>query len=206
MYVICDVDLCERSGWTLVDFAFACVEGGARLLQVRAKRTSTVSFLDQTIAIVGRAERAGALVIVNDRADVARLAGAPGVHVGQDDLPPSAVRSILGDSAVVGLSTHTTHQILEAVNEPISYLAVGPVFGTATKDTGYAAVGIDRVCEAIVAARPRSLPVVAIGGITLERAPAILACGASSVAVASDLFSGQNPEKRVRTYLDRLTG
>lgn len=203
--MICDADLCGRAGWTLVDFAFACLDGGARLLQIRAKDASSASLLESTLAIVERAEQVGALVIVNDRADVARLAGASGVHVGQDDLQPSAVRAIVGGSAVVGLSTHTSDQVLRAVNEPISYLAVGPVFATVTKDTGYAAVGLARVREGMVAAEPHGLPVVAIGGITLERAPGVLAAGASSVAVASDLFSGQSPEKRVRTYLEHLS-
>ncbi len=174
------------------------------MLQIRAKRASSGSLLDTTIAIMERVRLAGAIVIVNDRADIARLAGAHGVHVGQDDLSPAAVRSIVGDAAVVGLSAHTADQINRATGEPISYLAVGPVFGTATKDTGYAAVGVELVRDASVATGSRKLPVVAIGGITLERAPSIIAAGASAVAVASDLLTGQNPEQRVRAYLDRL--
>ena len=96
LYVICDADACRRAGWTLIDFASACLDGGARLLQVRAKAEPSGRLLDETLAIVERAAGA-AQVIVNDRADVARLAGAAGVHVGQEDLSPVEVRSILGE-------------------------------------------------------------------------------------------------------------
>jgi thiamine-phosphate pyrophosphorylase len=184
----------------------ACVEGGARLLQIRAKRASSAALLDLTQSILERTRGTETAVVVNDRADIARLAGASGVHVGQEDLPPSAVRGIVGASALVGLSTHTSDQIRHALNEPITYLAIGPVFGTVTKDTGYAAVGLGRVREAASAAGVRSLPVVAIGGITLERAPTVLAAGAISVAVASDLLADGDPRQRVKKYLDRLAG
>ena len=189
----------------MVDFASACLDGGARLFQVRAKHASGSSLLDLANQIRARADQAGALVIVNDRADIARLAGVSGVHVGQDDLSPASVRSILGETAIVGLSTHTTEQIDRALTEPISYLAIGPVFETSTKDTGYAAVGLRQVRSAAEAAHARRVPVVAIGGISLELAPQVLAAGASSVAVASDLLRDQKPERKVRAYLDRLS-
>ena len=158
------------------------------------------------------AQAAGAILIVNDRADIARLCGAGGVHVGQDDLSPSAVRLIVGAEALVGFSTHTERQIDGAVREPISYLAVGPVFGTATKNTGYGAVGLERVryATAALAREPVLTPgtprgLVAIGGITLERAADVIQAGADSVAVISDLVSTGDPRARVREYLDRLS-
>ena len=110
LYVICDADVCERAGWTLTDFASACLDGGARLLQVRAKHAAARWLLDTTITVVQRARPSGALVVVNDRADLARLAGAGGVHVGQEDLAPASVRLVVGPDAVVGLSTHTVEQ------------------------------------------------------------------------------------------------
>ena len=122
-------------------------------------------------------KKAGAQIIVNDRADVARLAGAAGVHVGQGDLAPAAVRRLLGPDAVIGFSTHTTAQLDAAVEQPIDYVAVGPIFGTASKDTGYDAVGLKLVEEAARRARPRGLPVVAIGGITLDRAADVIRAG-----------------------------
>ena len=151
------------------------------------------------------ARTAGATVIVNDRADVARLANADGVHVGQDDLPVGLARTIVGGDAMVGLSTHTNEQIESGVAEPVSYLAVGPVFDTSSKATGYGPVGLDGVRVAVERARRRSLPVVAIGGITLETAPEVIEAGAASVAVISDLLVGGDPERRVRTYIQRLS-
>jgi thiamine-phosphate pyrophosphorylase len=134
--------------------------------------------------------------------DLARLSGAAGVHVGQDDLPPRAARQLLGAAAIVGYSTHTVVQIDAAASEPLTYLAIGPVFGTATKDTGYGAVGLDMVREAVK--RSREKPVVAIGGITLERAPAVIAAGASAVAVIGDLMAGGAPRDRVAAYCRAL--
>jgi len=156
-------------------------------------------------AVVQLAHRRQARVIVNDRADIARLAGADGVHVGQEDLAPAAVRAIVGDSSMVGLSTHTTEQVDRAIREPVSYVAVGPVFGTATKATGYERVGLERVREAARRATVRGLPLVAIGGITLENAASVLDAGAESVAIISDLLSTGDPEARVRAYLERFS-
>ncbi|PYR60526.1 MAG: thiamine phosphate synthase [Acidobacteria bacterium] len=204
LYAVLDADVAARAGWTLVDLASACLAGGATLLQVRAKQAASGWLLDTAAAIVERARAARALVIVNDRADIARLAHADGVHVGQDDLAPAAARALLPDAAIVGLSTHTLDQIEAAIAQPIAYLAIGPVFGTSTKATGYDAVGFARVRHAAGRARTRQIPVVAIGGITLESAADVLHAGADAVAVISDLTTTGDPEARVREYLLRL--
>jgi thiamine-phosphate pyrophosphorylase len=206
LYVICDADACAGAGWTLVEFARACLDGGATLLQIRGKETSGAALLDTVAAVV---EQAGdALVIVNDRADIARLAGAGGVHVGQDDLSPAAVRIIVGERSVVGLSTHTPLQLTEALGQPagtIGYVAIGPVYGTATKNTGFDPLGLDRVTAAAAQAATHRLPLVAIGGITLARAAAVVDAGAQSVAVISDLLSTRDPAARVREFLRALS-
>jgi thiamine-phosphate pyrophosphorylase len=152
---------------------------------------------------VAAAAAVDGVVIVNDRPDVARMAGAAGVHVGQDDLRPPAVRAVVGPSAIVGLSTHTREQILDARAEPIAYAAVGPIFGSRTKDTGYDAVGLELVRVA-AGAIGGHMAIVAIGGITLDRAADVLAAGAASVAVIGDLFATRDPERRTRQYVDRL--
>ena len=156
--------------------------------------------------VVSRARPAGAIVVVNDRADIARLSAADGVHLGQDDLEPASARRILGTQAVIGMSTHSPAQVQEALTLPVDYIAVGPIFGTSTKDTGYRQSGTGFVTEAASLLResrdPR--PLVAIGGITLERAPDVIAAGARSVAVISDLLSTGNPEARVRAFLQAL--
>ena len=172
------------------------------MLQLRAKTLASGTFLTLCDVVVTRAASYGAHVIVNDRVDLARLSGASGVHVGQDDLPPSAARVQLGAAAIVGYSTHNVEQIAEAVEFPITYIAVGPVFGTQTKDTGYDAVGLPLVSSAVRLAAGR--PVVAIGGVTLDNAGDAIAAGAASVAVISDLLTGGNPVARVRQYVDRL--
>ena len=201
---ILDTDACARAGWQPLDVARAFLAGGARFLQLRAKSLSGREFLDLASAVASLAHREQATLIVNDRADIARLAEADGVHVGQEDLSPAAVRAIAGDTAVVGLSTHTIEQIAAAVSQPVTYIAVGPVFGTSTKATGYEQVGLAMVREAAKRASARGLPLVAIGGITLENAASVIEAGAASVAVISDLLATGDPEARVRAYRDRL--
>ena len=203
---ILDADVAARAGWTLLDLATACLAGGARFLQIRSKHASGRTLLETAIAIAAIARPAGATLIVNDRADVARLAGAAGVHLGQDDLTPSRARRVLGGGGIVGLSTHTRTQIDAAILQPIDYLAIGPVFGTRTKATGYDAVGLALVGEAAARAETAGLPVVAIGGITLDRAADVIRAGAQSVAVITDLLATSDPETRVRQYLERLAG
>jgi thiamine-phosphate pyrophosphorylase len=124
--------------------------------------------------------------------------------VGQEDLAPRAVRTVVGDDAVVGLSTHTVEQLERALDEPVSYVAIGPVFGTATKETGYGAIGLERVADASRRAAARGLPLVAIGGITVHNARAVVDAGAAAVAVIGDLLATGDPEARVRAYLERL--
>lgn len=202
LYAIIDEEISARAGWTVPDVARAFLAGGARLLQIRAKTVGSGTGLRLCEQVVALAAESGATVIVNDRADLARLSGAAGVHLGQDDLEPAAARAIVGGGSIVGLSTHTVEQARAALAQPIDYVAIGPVFGTTTKQTGYSAVGLDTVAE--VARIAGSRPVVAIGGITLERAQSVLEAGASSVAVIADLLAGGDPEARARLYTERL--
>src|SRR5262249_20384608 len=139
LYAIVDVDVCDRLGKRAADVARAYLTGGARLLQVRAKQLASGAFLDLASEIVADARAAGGRVIVNDPADLAVLSGAAGVHVGQEDLSPSDARIVVGADAEIGLSTHTEAQIDAALREPITYFAIGPVFATGTKATGYEA-------------------------------------------------------------------
>src|SRR5262249_8935638 len=180
------------------------VNGGATFLQLRAKSSPGGAFLDIAAESIALAHAAGARLIVNDRADIARLANADGVHVGQDDLSPVQVRSLIGAASVVGLSTHTVEQIDRALEEPVNYVAIGPVFGSVTKSTGYDRVGLVMVGEAAKRARLRGIPLIAIGGITLATAPSVIDAGAASVAVIGDLLSTGDPERRTREFLTRL--
>jgi thiamine-phosphate pyrophosphorylase len=196
------VDVAAHATWAPLDLARAYLDGGARLLQLRAKHLKSAPFLELCDELVRMTSPYSASIIVNDRADLAVMARAAGVHVGQEDLAPIHARRLVGSTGIVGYSTHTIQQIEAAIREPISYLAVGPVFGTTTKDTGYSAVGLDLVSTAVRLAG--AIPVVAIGGITLETAPSVLEAGATSVAVIGDLLMHGNPQGRVAAYLQRL--
>jgi thiamine-phosphate pyrophosphorylase len=198
LHAIVDVGVSASEGWKPIELARAFLDGGARILQLRAKGRPSGAFLDLSDALVVLAKEYEAAIIINDRVDVARLSGAAGVHVGQEDLSPTAARAQLGPAAMIGFSTHTVAQVVGALTEPISYIAVGPVFGTATKETGYSAVGLDLVSAA--ARLAGSVPIVAIGGVTLENARAAIDAGASSVAVISDLLVG-DPAERVKGFL-----
>ena len=198
LYPIVDVDVCRLRVLDPLAVLDAYLAGGARFIQLRDKATRTGPLAALAAAAVSRAHAAGAALIVNDRPDVAKLTGADGVHVGQDDLPVADVRVVVGDAAIVGVSTHDHAQIDRAIETSASYIAVGPIYGTSTKDTGYSARGLDLLCYAV--ARAAGRPVVAIGGITLDRAPEVLAAGAASVAVITDLLTA-DPIARVRAFL-----
>ena len=200
LYAIVDADACAREGRAPVDVARAFLSAGARLIQLRCKSWGSAAFLDLANLIVEDANRADGAVIVNDRADVAALSHAHGLHVGQDDLLPEDARKVIGDEPLLGLSTHTRDQWEAAVKEPVCYIAIGPVFGTGTKETGYEAIGLATVARAADAARTAGLPTVAIGGITLDNAASVIDAGASSVAIISDLLHG-DPEARCRAFL-----
>lgn len=166
----------------------AWLEAGVRLIQLRAKGMASGPLLELADALAASTREAGATFIVNDRADIAAQCGADGVHVGQDDLSPADVRAVVGPRAIVGVSTHSDAQLDAALGQPVSYVAVGPVFATRTKATGYEAIGFEQVRRAAVAAHGAGLPLVAIGGITLDRALDVLAAGADAVAVITDLL------------------
>jgi thiamine-phosphate pyrophosphorylase len=203
LYAIVDADVCAAAGRAPVDVARAFLSAGARLLQLRCKGMPGSPFLDLARTVMEDAAAAGAAVIVNDRADIATLSGATGVHVGQTDLSPQDARLVIGQSAALGLSTHTRPQWEQALREPISYVAIGPVFPTATKATGYEPIGLDTVRQVSTAALAQLLPSIAIGGITLENAASVIEAGASSVAVISALLDGE-PETRCREFLRAL--
>lgn len=196
LYPIVDVDRCRERRLEPLALLSALVAGGARLIQLRDKSSSSAAQLTLARAAVAAAHASGAQLIVNDRADIARLAGADGVHVGQDDLAVDEVRGIVGDAAIVGLSTHDEAQLSAALRSSATYVAVGPIYRTSSKETGYAPRGLDLVRRAAALGRP----IVAIGGITLERAPEVMAAGAASIAVISDLLA-VDPESRVRAFL-----
>ena len=202
LYAIVDAAVAGRAGWDPVALSRVYLEAGVRLLQLRAPEVDAKIVLGWCHEVMSIAAPVDARVILNDRCDLAMLAGTDGVHVGQDDLPVPEARRLLGEHAVIGVSTHDDTQVRDAMRQSASYLATGPVFDTRTKDTGYAATGLEAVRRTVFVAGNR--PVVAIGGITLATAPAVLEAGAAAVAVISDLLDTHDPSARVRQYLDLL--
>lgn len=176
-YAIIDCSLRAELG--LEEIARMLTGAGVRLIQVRAKAAATGEMLADTRRLLSLLP-SNSLLIVNDRADVARLAGAAGVHLGQDDLPASAARALLGPDKLIGWSTHNAAQVEAANQLPVDYVAFGPVFATATKADTEPVVGLEGL-RAARALTPK--PLVAIGGITPANAAAAIEAGADSVAV-----------------------
>lgn len=183
-----------------VHLAEALFEGGATLVQVRHKSAAARTLIGEVDEVLKLAPP-DAQVIVNDRVDIARLTGASGVHLGQEDLPPLLARTILGKRQIIGCSTHNLAQALDADSAPIDYLAVGPIFSTPTKENAAPVVGLELLRE--ICGRVRK-PVVAIGGITLDSAGEVFTCGAASVAVIGDLLRYENVADRTRSWVRRL--
>jgi thiamine-phosphate pyrophosphorylase len=178
-------------------------EGGARLVQLREKHQGAREFYAEASEALRAARARGAKLIINDRADVALAVGADGLHVGQDDMPPSAARALLGEAAIIGFSTHNVAQAIAAARLPLGYIAIGPIFATSSKEKTDPVVGLEglrRVREAVGG----SVRLVAIGGVTRENASAVLASGADSVAVISALVTRTKREEITRLTRDFL--
>jgi thiamine-phosphate pyrophosphorylase len=183
-YPIVDSALLEKRPMTCEAAAGALLAGGAKILQFRHKSQWTRGTLETARRISALCHTAGALFVVNDRVDFAMILHAA-VHVGQDDLSPQDARKLMGSQATIGFSTHNESQLREAAESDADYLALGPIFGTASKEKPSPTVGLEELRRL----RPlTNKPVVAIGGITLDRATAVLEAGADSLAVIGDLF------------------
>lgn len=189
LYVLISSDLCAGS---FRDKARAVLAGGADVIQLREKAVSDAVFLALAAELRELTDEMGKLFIVNDRADIAAIVGADGIHLGQHDLPIGEARRLLRPGAIVGRSTHSLGQARAAVNEGADYVSLGPIFETATKDAG-PALGPDLLAEVC---REVSIPVVPIGGITAENA-GLLAC-AGRVAVCSGVCGQDDPRAAAR--------
>jgi thiamine-phosphate pyrophosphorylase len=185
-YPILDTEVALKRDVDPVNAAQQILEAGARILQFRHKQFLSREAFAWLERIAELTRTTGAMLVINDRADLAKLFGAA-LHLGQDDLPPSIARRVVGAGAVVGFSTHNEAQLRAACEQPADYLALGPIFGTVTKENPDPTVGLDELRRL----RPLSrYPLVAIGGITRANARQVLDAGADAVAVIGDLFPG----------------
>ena len=193
-YPILDPEIAIRRGIDPIAAAEQILEGGATILQFRHKGFFSREVFAQLERVAELCRQAHVLFVVNDRADLAAITGAA-LHLGQDDLTPSAARKVVGTKTLIGFSTHNEAQLRAAAAEPADYLAIGPIFGTASKQNPDPIVGIDELRRL----RPLTdRPLVAIGGITRANAPSVLNAGAGSVAIIGDLFP-ENANVRART-------
>lgn len=174
----------------LVAICAAALDGGITTVQLRAKGWTDRQLLDAAIALRPICRDAGALVLVNDRVDIALASGADGVHLGVDDLPVAAARRILGADALIGYSPETDADRWQAERDGADYLGVGPVYGTTTKGDAGEAIGVEGIQRAVAAT---ALPVVGIGGIAVETATAVIEAGAAGVAVVGAVFLTDDP-------------
>jgi thiamine-phosphate pyrophosphorylase len=202
LYAILDAspEFAGPSKFSILEIAERLAGAGVELFQYRDKRGSARRIQETSAALVERLASGtkGARFIVNDRADIAAIVGAGGVHVGQEDLPVEAARRICGGALWVGVSTHNLEQLRTADATSADYIAVGPIFPTGTKENPDAVVGLEFLRAARGITRK---PLVAIGGITVESAQAVYETGADSLAVVRDLMAAENPAARAREYL-----
>jgi thiamine-phosphate pyrophosphorylase len=198
LYVILDAALLTTPE---KDCAGRLADVGVRLLQYRNKQTSARELLHTSRELSGLLRPRGVSFIVNDRPDVAFLCSADGVHVGQEDLDVEQTRSVAGPGKRVGISTHNLAQFCAAAATSADYIAVGPIFSTSTKMNPDPLVGVEFISQV------RGLTdkaIVAIGGITLDRAAGVIEAGADAVAVGSDILRAADPGDRARQYIDML--
>ena len=200
LYAIIDPDLLTISE---LELAEALAGSGVELVQYRNKTASSRQFFEISRQLASLLDPRGVRLIVNDRPDIAMLAGAGGVHVGQDDLSVEDARAVCGGSEGkdrwVGISTHTLEQLAAADRTSADYIAFGPIFQTATKKNPDPVVGTELLRKARQLTKK---PLVAIGGITLDRAAEVYRAGADSLAVIRDLICVADPGNRAREYLD----
>jgi thiamine-phosphate pyrophosphorylase len=197
IYPITDKKLANRTSH--LSILKELVRGGAQLVQVRDKCTPARDLLDDLLRCVEFAADKGVILIVNDRCDLVLGSGADGVHIGQDDIPPGAARSILGRRKIIGVSAHTVAHVRKALQWPIQYLGFGPVYATSTKENPPPVAGLPLLAKAC---KESSLPIVAIGGISLERVREVLNAGAASAAVISALMKAPNLARQMEVFLN----
>lgn len=194
--------LCTPDRPDLPDFLAACIRGGVDVVQLRDKVLEARPLLARARIAAEVCREAGVPFLLNDRPDLALEVGADGVHVGQDDAPPSLARRILGPGAIVGLSTHAPPEVDASIGEPVDYVSAGPVVPTPTKP-GRPGTGADYIAYAV---RTAGRPVFVTGGVTPDSVAPLLAAGARHVVVVRWLTEAADPEDAARALRAALDG
>ena len=200
-YPLCVITDEKLSGLRHREVAEQALQGGTPMIQLRDKGGNLRYLYQEASAIRELCQRQGAVFIVNDRVDLAVSVEADGVHLGQDDLPPRLARPLLTRGMLLGISTHSVEEAEEAEAAGADYIGFGPVFATGTKHQPRSVVGLDGIRRVRAAVR---VPILAIGGITLERAPEVIAAGADGVAVISAIVGSREIAAACRHFLSRI--
>jgi len=197
---LCFITDCKACVLTYEDMILRSLKAGVRWVQYRDKERSKRKVYEESVKLRRTTKNFDAVFIINDYSDIASAAGADGVHLGQDDLPIREARKIMGDDKIIGISTHSLEQAMDAERDGANYIGFGPIFHTMTKDAG-SPKGIEMLHEI---KKQVHLPVVAIGGINLENIRLVLDTGSDAVAVASAILRG-NIEENVKWFMDIIS-
>ncbi len=199
LHVLTDTEL--QSRFTHLELAELAIKGGADTVQFRQKAGSTREMIEIARGLKRLCEDAGVTFIVNDRVDVAIASEADGVHLGQDDFPIPLARKILGKSRIIGGSAATLEEVQKCQAEEVDYIGFGPVFPTTSKDDAGPVSGIGILEEAV---KTISIPIIAIGGVSVENTPDVIQAGAHGIAVISAVCCQENPEQATRELSQAL--
>ncbi|MCS7023913.1 MAG: thiamine phosphate synthase [Bryobacteraceae bacterium] len=198
LYAIADTAALHQRGFDVALSVKAFVEGGAQVIQLRHKGHFSRSIYEQAKQAASFCRQSGVQFLIDDRADVALLLEC-GLHVGQTDLPAHIARLLLQPPAILGLSTHNEQQVIEGDALPVDYLALGPIFATTSKDNPDPVLGVDRLRQL---RRFTTKPLIAIGGISLDKAPEVLKAGADAVAVIRGLIPNRPSYSEMRALVE----
>ena len=193
IYLVTDRCLCREK--TLSDVVMQAVQGGVAYIQLREKDISTRLFVEEARAIKTILKPHKVPLIINDRIDVALACGAEGVHIGQDDMPYSIARKLMGTKAIIGLSVETWADVEESKSLDVDYIGASPIYSTPTKTDTKGAWGLEGLAKIRAFSRH---PLVAIGGINESNATDVIAAGADCIAVVSAICSADNPATATR--------
>lgn len=186
----------ETPGKSHVDVAKAAIEGGASIIQYRDKNASSRKLLNDALALRRITRETGVMLIINDRVDIALAVEADGVHLGQDDLPLDEARRIVGDTYIIGISATRLNEAVDAAKQGADYIGLGPIFPTPSKDDASEPIGLEGLTNVRAAI---DLPIVAIGGITIDNIEEVIKAGSDGIAVISAVASAPDMSAAART-------
>lgn len=201
LYLVTDITIQQR--FTHEELAARAIRGGADIIQLRDKKTPDGELLKIARTVVQLCRDGGIISIINNRADIALIAGADGVHLGQNDMPLPTARELIGEDKIIGGTASTLEEALEVERQGADYVGFGHIFETTTKKKDYPPRGLEMLQEV---AKSLSIPVVAIGGINVENVGTVMEAGAAAAALSSAVCAADDPCKAAKELKKKITG